>query len=137
MARFIEIPHGVGNPETGGMDRGATLVNVEHIISVIPSGEYMCTVNIKGKKEIKAYRKYSTLCSQLTKRDAELFEVFPAEEISSAYDNGYMKGKEENADDAKKYLEDFIAKAVVWMESNPLIDNWRSKFRKDMKETMG
>ena len=132
MAKFIEIPHGVGNPETGGTDRAVMLVNIEQIISIAPYGDYMTSVTLKGGRTFKAFRKYSTLCSMLTNKGADLFEVFPDEEITAAFASGYEKAKTEIAEDITKAKKDFIDKAVEWLSENPLIDSWRSKFRKDM-----
>lgn len=132
MAKFIEIPHGVGNPETGLTDRTTTLVNIESIISITPCGDYMCLVVLKGGKQFKAFRRYATLCSQLTHREADLFELYPGEEMAASYQNGYNKAKSEAEEDRDRIIKEFIDNATEWLTSNPLVDNWRSKFRKDM-----
>lgn len=135
MARFIEIPHGRHNPETNTTERTTTLVNMECIISVSPmeDNEYMTKVTLKGAgKTLGAYRKYDTLRTQLTNRDADVFEVFPEEEITAAYHNGYLKGLADSVGERQELQKEFIAKAIEWLSTNPLIDNWRSRFNKDM-----
>ena len=135
MAKFIEIPHGRHNPETNTTERTTTLVNIDCIIAIAPmeESEYMCKVTLKGAgKAICAYRRYDTLRSQLTNREADVFEVFPEEEITAAYRKGYLKGVEDSVGERKELLKEFVAKATEWLTENPLIDNWRSKFNKDM-----
>lgn len=133
MAKFIELPHGQVNPDTGENERVTSLVNIEQIIRIYPLKEFMCNVYVKATpKPLTVYRKYDTLRSQILGRSVDLDACFPDEEIAASYVAGYEKGLGESDQRIKDAKEALIAKAVEWISSNALTDNWRSRFRNDM-----
>ena len=133
MARFIELPHGQVNPDTGENERVTSMVNMEQIIRIHPLKEFMCNIYIKSTpKPLTVYRKYDTLRAQLLGRSIELDACFPDEEIAASYIEGYEKGIGECEQRVKDAQETLIAKAVEWISSNALTDNWRSRFRQEM-----
>lgn len=133
MARFIELPHGQINDDTGENERVTTLVNLEQVIRVTPCKEFMCNVYLKAmSKPLTVYRKYDTLCNQILNRSVALEATFPEEEIAASFIEGYNKGVGESEQRIKDAQETLIAKAVEWISSNALTDNWRSRFRQEM-----
>ena len=133
MARFIELPHGQINPDTGENERVTTLVNLEQIIRITPCKEFMCNVHIKAMpKPLTVYRRYDTLCDQILNRNLSLDSIIPDEEITASFVEGYEKGKLETDIAVANATETLIAKAVEWISNNALVDNWRSKFRQEM-----
>ena len=133
MAKFIELPHGQINPDTGENERATSMVSIEQIIRIHPLKEFMCNVYIKATpKPLTVYRKYDTLRSQILGRSVELDAYFPDEEIAASYVEGYEKGLGESDQRIKDAQETLIAKAVEWISSNALTNNWRSRFRNDM-----
>ena len=83
-------------------------------------------------KPLTVYRKYDTLRAQILNRSVDADAIFPDEEIAASYVEGYEKGIAEGEQRIKDAQEALIAKAVEWMSSNALTDNWRSRFRNDM-----
>ena len=133
MARFIELPHGQINPDTGENERVTTLVNLEQIIRITPCKEFMCNVHIKAMpKPLTVYRRYDTLCDQILNRKLSLDSIIPDEEIAASYVEGYEKGVGEARQRVEDAREALIAKAVEWISVNALVDYWRSKFRQEM-----
>ena len=133
MARFIELPHGQVNSDTGENERVTTLVNLEQVIRITPCKDFMSNVYLKATpKPLTVYRKYSSLCDQILNRNIALDALFPKEEIAASYIEGYDKGVGESEQRIKDAQETLIAKAIEWISSNALTDNWRSRFRNEM-----
>ena len=133
MARFIELPYGQFNPDTGEHERMTILVNLEQVSTITPLKEFMCNVQIKGwSKPLTVYRRFDTLCNQILNKSIPLDATFPDEAIAASFVEGYEKGKCEKDEVIENIKEELIALAVEWISTNALVDNWRSKFRKEM-----
>lgn len=137
MARFIELPYGVYNEETKTTERTTSFVNLEQVTSITPIGEFMCKVTLRGAdKNIVAYRKYDTLKAQICGQE-HLTNTYPDEELKAAYEAIKMQNDKMTEKDLEKAIKDarkvFLEQAVEWLSTNPLTDNWISRFKKDLK----
>ena len=145
MAKFIALPYGEHNPETGKLERKYMLVNLDRVVTVKPNGNYQFSsvVVLSGGKNIQVYRRYETMCAQITGR-TDLMESFDSEEISAAFEEGYAKAKAEfcktearQAYDLKREVNQvrlkLVKEAVKWISSNPLGSNWKSELDRALK----